>query len=187
VFKTEQILDYNKAKDGNGVTDEEDVVAAEQVQNAGTAKQGESIGAVEQHEDAREPDMSIGGVPRQADVPVTNQLPCASISLGSTDATATIHKKGRQLMMPQRPSDLPGINPRAFRSQDQHYVHAHPFHVEPPVPNLQKRNGTGRQGDRAKRARRKCKSCGWSDCNAAKTRVKAGESEACLYPPAYSS
>jgi hypothetical protein len=91
-------------------------------------------------------------------------------------------------MVPQRPlEDLPGINPRAFRSQDQHYVGACPFDVEPPVPDLQKRKGTGCQEDRAKRARRKCKCCGRSDCNAAKAKVRAGESKVCQHPPASSS
>jgi hypothetical protein len=108
------LVDYNKAKDANDATSEEDLVAVEQVENAGTAKQGERIGAVEQQEDGREPDLSISGVPKQAVVPVTNQLPGASISQGSADATSTIHKRGRQLMVPQRPLDFPGINPRAF-------------------------------------------------------------------------
>jgi hypothetical protein len=169
------LVDNDKAQDANGAAGEEDAVAAEQVENAGTAKQGESIGAVERQENMREPDSCVGGAPGHDGAPAMNQLPHASISRQATDATAIIHKKRRQLMVPQRPSDLPGIDPRAFRSQDQHYVGAYPFHVEPPVPNLQKRKGTGRQGDRTKRARRKCKSCGRSDCSAAKTRVRPGE------------
>jgi hypothetical protein len=181
------LVDNDKAQDANGAEGEGDAVAAEQVENAGTAKQGESIGAVERQENMSEPDLCVGGAPGHDGAPATNQLPHASISRQATDATATIHKKRRQLMVPQRPSDLPGIDPRAFRSQDQHYVGAYPFHVEPPVPDLQKRKGTGRQGDRTKQARRKCKSCGRSDCSAAKTRVRPGESKARQYPPASSS
>jgi hypothetical protein len=89
----------------------------------------------------------------------------------------------RQRMVPQMPSDYPGIDPRAFRPQHQRYVGAYPVHVELPVPDSRKRKGTGRQGDKAKRARRKCLTCGQSDCNGAKTRVKDGESRACQYRP----
>jgi hypothetical protein len=181
------LVDNDKAQDANGAAGEEDAVAAEQVESACTTNQGESIGAVERQENMREPDFCVGGAPGYDGVPATNQLPHASISQQATDATATIHKKRQQLMVPQRPLDLPHIGRGAFRSQDQHYVGAYPFHVEPPVPDLQKHKGTGHQGDRTKRARPKCKSCGRSNCNAAKTRVRPGESKACQYPPAFSS
>ncbi len=102
------LVDNDSAQDTNGAAGEEDAVAAEQVENTGTAKQGESIGAVEGQEKMREPDLSVGGAPGHDGAPATNQLPH-----GSADAMATIHKKGRQLMVPQRPSDLPGIDPRA--------------------------------------------------------------------------
>jgi hypothetical protein len=71
------------------VAGEEDAVAAEQVEIAGTAKQGESIGAVERQENMREPDLCVGGAPGHDGAPATNQLPHTSISWQATYATAT--------------------------------------------------------------------------------------------------
>jgi hypothetical protein len=42
----EQLLEDTDEADANGAAGEEDTVAAEQVENAGTVKQGESVGAV---------------------------------------------------------------------------------------------------------------------------------------------
>ena len=83
------------------------------------------------------------------------------------------------MMVPQMPLGLPGIDPRAFPPQLQHYLGAYPFHVGPPRSDAQKRKGSGRQGDKVKRAKRKCLTCRQCDCNGAKTRVKPGESKEC--------
>jgi hypothetical protein len=83
------LVDNDKAQDANGAAGEEDAVAADQVENAGTTKQGESIGAVEQQENMREPDLCVGGAPGHDGAPATNQLPHTSISWQATYATAT--------------------------------------------------------------------------------------------------
>jgi hypothetical protein len=149
----------DEVQDANGMAGEHDAVAADQVENAIAAEQGEIVGAVERQDNVREPEVNVGAKKRRR----------------------------RQQMVPRMPSDHPGINQMAFRPHHQRYVGAYPIHVEPPVPDSQKRKGTGRRPDQVQRARRTCRTCRRLDCNGAKTRVRKGQSRECQYPPGSSS
>jgi hypothetical protein len=113
-------------QDANGAAGEEDAGAVEQVENAGAAEKGESAGAVERQENVREAEENIGGASELAGAPETNHSPPATSRRRSADAT-TPSQKQRQRMVPQIPSNLPGIDPRAFRPQHQPYVGAYPI------------------------------------------------------------
>jgi hypothetical protein len=152
----EPVFNNNEVQDANSAAGEEEAVAADRVENTGTAEQGESFGATGRQENVREPEVNAGG------------------------------EKRRQRMVPKMPLDHRGIDPRAFRTQHQRYVGAYHIHVDLPAPDSQKRKGVTRQADKLIRARRKCATCRRFDCNGAKTRLKKGESKECQYPPASS-
>jgi hypothetical protein len=90
----------------NTLNEESNSKAVEQMDNAGAAEEGEIVGAVKRQENVRETECAF--------VPEANRTPRATSSQRSVDATPHSSQKRRQWMVPQMPSDHPGIDPRAF-------------------------------------------------------------------------